>query len=899
MMISLIHILELFDATIGNQHFLFIATVATLTLKSFIFYFLCTRTNNNAAKRAKIFLIFMLLSAMISDFSWVVALANQLFFQNFDYRIRIFVIRIAWGFQAILFMTIAFFTEALIATHRKRNWFQIINLIIYSLYSLAFFIVAFIHFNCVKATDRSLFEDYLQQSFKVCFLILLLATIIINIKKIRSIALPTILKHQLKIFISGIVFPFWLTELFQVWPLENFIPTNSYAAANISTLLTTIAIYFSTRKFIGLRFLNFRNHVESTTRFNFIDEFKIVLERLSQATSIQELQHLTQTSFKDMFGLPISRAKLYMLYDKEDLQQSYHVEHTVENFLAIQPEIVQLYVHNNRILIYDEIAFNNFYDKSEEGNKALRFLDAINADIFIPVHAKQKLLAYIVVERFARPDKLYSNIEHDEMAVYANYLGNIINLLQTRNIEQLMQRERDLHEELYSKHQEINQYKESIHSFLRKSNQKEIGIIFYKSRRFSFGNQTAQELIGINLNQQQGHPLAQKMYHLVRMAQEYKSPQSCFAKDKNGNKLILSAVPHLDHSSVIITVHYPDVADLIKKQIDCLKDPTKWDYLLYLETTQSGKLINQLIPGNGEHLLNFKINLLQAALSRKAILLDMPEDDLMPTVQLLNHISLREELYTLKLTHPTKGSDIAPKLFGLNPLFEQQTERALLEKLDPLGTIFIQNVHFLDLETQNYLAEYLMYGFFRIYKSDKRVPSSVRIICSSNKNIALLVKEGSFSTQLFNQLNNHTLALPSLLTITEGEMHELADGYTEQALKDEDFKNFLELTHKERSRLITHRPVSLQELKERTHQILIHKSKEHQMYNEHTFDKAYEISDPELIEAARLGKNALRDERIMNLLWHKFKSQSKIASFLNVNRSSVNRRCRAYNLIEE
>jgi transcriptional regulator with GAF, ATPase, and Fis domain len=897
-MLSLINILEILDATVGDLRFLFIATVASLLLKSLIFYFLCTRTNNNTAKKAKTLLIVMLLSATIIDFSWTIVLANELFFPAFDYRIRIFIIRMAWGFQAILFMTISLFTEALISNERKMYWFQFLNMFVYGFFALAFFALMIFHINCDDITNRSPFEVYLLQAFIACFLIMLLGTILINIRNIRSATIPTIVKQQLKIFIKGIVFPFWFTELLQAWPLNDF-TTNSYAAANISTLLTTIAIYFSTRKFIGLRFLNFRNHVESTTRFNFIDEFKIILERLSQATSIQELQHLTQTSFKDMFSLPISRAKLYVLYDNQELDQSYHVEQTVENFLAIQPEIVNQYVQNNRILIYDEIAFNNFYDKSEEGNKALRFLDAINADIFIPVHTKQKLLGYIIVERFARPNELYSNVEHDEMAVYANYLGNIINLLQTRNIEQLMQRERDLHEELYSKHQEINQYKESIHSFLRKSHQKEIGVIFYKSRRFTFGNQIAQELIGINLNQQQGHPLAQKMSHLVRMVLEYKSPQTCFTKDKSGNKLILAAVPHLDLTSVIITVHYPDVADLIKKQIDCLKDPTKWDYLLYLETTQSGKLINQLIPGNGEHLLNFKINLLQAALSRKAILLDMPEDDLMPTVQILNHISLREQLHTLKLTHPCRGSDIAPKLFGLNPLFEQQTERALLEKLEPSGTLFIQNVHYLDIETQNYLAEYLMYGFFRVYKSDKRIPSNVRIICSSNKNLSLLVKEGGFSAQLFNQLNNHALALPSLLTITEGEMHELADGYTEQALKDEDFKNFLELTHKERSRLITHRPVSLQELKERTHQILMHKSKEHQIYDEHTFDKAYEISDPELIEAARLGKNALRDERVMNLLWHKFKSQSKIASFLNVNRSSVNRRCRAYNLIEE
>jgi len=35
------------------------------------------------------------------------------------------------------------------------------------------------------------------------------------------------------------------------------------------------------------------------------------------------------------------------------------------------------------------------------------------------------------------------------------------------------------------------------------------------------------------------------------------------------------------------------------------------------------------------------------------------------------------------------------------------------------------------------------------------------------------------------------------------------------------------------------------------------------------------------------------------MLWNKFNNQNKIAAFLGVNRSSVNRRCREYNLLQE
>ena len=55
------------------------------------------------------------------------------------------------------------------------------------------------------------------------------------------------------------------------------------------------------------------------------------------------------------------------------------------------------------------------------------------------------------------------------------------------------------------------------------------------------------------------------------------------------------------------------------------------------------------------------------------------------------------------------------------------------------------------------------------------------------------------------------------------------------------------------------------------------------------FNPVFHMNDPELIEAARLGKYALKDRKVMTLLWHKFKNQNHIATFLGVNRSSINR----------
>jgi DNA-binding NtrC family response regulator len=374
-----------------------------------------------------------------------------------------------------------------------------------------------------------------------------------------------------------------------------------------------------------------------------------------------------------------------------------------------------------------------------------------------------------------------------------------------------------------------------------------------------------------------------------------------YIKDGDGTKLVLSAVPSLENNNIIISVYYPEITDIVKKQIDTLRDPSEWDYLLYLETTKPGKLINQLVPGSGETLLNFKIELLKTAMSKKATLLNMPEQDLQQTVQFLHHVSVRETLHTIELTAPVKGYEVATTIFGINQLFNQNKENnvPLLEKLDGGGTLFIKNIHFLDIESQEHLAEFVRYGFFRIFKSDTKIASNVRIICSTTQNLAALVQEEKFSKNLFNELKYTTLSMPSLATLPAEELDTLVEGFSEQAVTDQTYKNLIALSDRDKHQLIHQRPTSLQELKVKVQQIMVSRSKQNNIYTDAQFDAAYAVADPELIEAARLGKKALKDQKTMTLLWQKFKNQNKIASFLGVNRSSVNRRCKQYDLVEE
>ncbi len=880
-------------------------TTILISLKSFILVNLFFKKFNTVKSKAPYYLLIgTLICSILVDTEWIFTILQRILLDAQPLKIFLFWRRIAWAACIASYQLQILFLESLIDPTLKLSLRNKIFSWINAICSCIFVFMAFFYFN---ATEKPWFEHLIQKASFMYSLWLLMPLGILRIFwKLRTKNLPTILTKQLKLLMLLVIVPYWLSDFIQIFPFtfaSSWINT-SYGFVSLSNFLISFAIFYCSRQMLGLRFLNWNTHVQSAVDIHFMENFKTVLEQFSHITTMRELNHVTQRFFKDAFGIPFNRVHLYIRSVSKSLTPSYddNAQSTnmfIEGFLNTHSSTVYNYIKQQKILVYDELSFSNYYESSHESQTAHSFLEGIQADIFLPIYEKENLIAYIMVDRFARLKDFYSSTEYDEMLIYTRYLGNIINLLQNKNLNALIKQEKDLQEELYSKHQEINQYKESIRSFIRNNTHKEIGIIFYKNRHFTFGNKAAKELVTVNPNIQEGHPLSKALKQLALQVESYKTAQTLYTKDVDGTKLVLSGVPSLENNNVIISVYYPEVTDIIKKQIDALKDPSEWDYLLYLETTKPGKLINQLIPGSGETLLSFKIELLKTSLSKKATLLNMPEQDLEQMVQFLHHVSIRETLHCIELNTPVKNYDVAMSLFGINTLFNVNKDNStpLLEKLDGTGTLFIKNIHFLDLESQEYLAEFLRYGFFRIFKSDTKIAGNVRIICSTNQNLAAWVQDDKFSKALFNELKETTLSMPSLVTLPEEELTTLVEGFNEQAITNNTYKNLITLSDKDKQYIVHERPASLQELKVKVQQILVAKSKQSNIYAETQFDPAYVVSDPELIEAARLGKKALKDQKTMTLLWQKFKNQNKIASFLGVNRSSVNRRCKQYDLI--
>jgi len=898
--------------TVTGFHFLLLVFIAAFIFKIIIMVRLVFHKRSSRKTNKQIVLLLIAIAvAIVINFTWIIKTAHKTFWSTLDNRILLFLIRVTWAAITLHYHALALFIESLVKKKNLlKNVRQKILMPISGVLFLFFTVLAFVKFNdLVRPTVELTVVRYAPYYYLFA---LLLISLVVSLAKLKSSDIPRILKRQFTIFVKVLFFPIIATEIIHFYPIKSLYVGRRYTITAISISLLTYALYHCIKKIIGLRFLNIKNHVQSKNKLYFIHNFKNILEKFSNISNTRELVHITKSFFKDTLHIPMQKTHLYIkkekkqTYQEENMQLLDQDESTVETFLSAQDQdsqIQKILIHE-KIVINDELAFSNFYEEEKNRKKIISFLNHLSADIFIPIYEKHKLIAYIIIERFARlgtgnkHHEFYSDIERDQMIVFANHLGKIINVIKHKSIDEIIRQDKALKDTLYTKEKEIAGYKESIRSFLKNDKEKKIGIISYKNRMFTPINQTAQSFISINLNTHSGHPISKAIKKIANQVIEYKSPQTCFIKNILGEKLVVSGIPNVEKNNVIITVRYPEISDFLKDKISMLKDPTLWEYLLYLETTEYGKLINTFIPGDGETLLNFKVDLLRASLSKQPVLLHAPEKDIMSIVEILHHISQREFLEVVDVKKQYKNLKLPIKLFGVNPTLGLHSETLpLFKKLDKTGTLCIKNIHLLDTETQEHLQEYITYGTYRAFKGYNKETSNVRIICSTPTNLNAAMQDGHFSQSLCNELNKSSITLKPLEQFHPEEIIHLATEIAKQAITTDEFHHILEFTDAEKNRLISSRPSSIHELKSKVKLMLIKKSQRNSIYHETQFDPAYNITDPEIIEAARLGKHALRDPKIMSMLWNKFKSQNKIAHLLGVNRSSVNRRCKEYNLI--
>lgn len=123
------------------------------------------------------------------------------------------------------------------------------------------------------------------------------------------------------------------------------------------------------------------------------------------------------------------------------------------------------------------------------------------------------------------------------------------------------------------------------------------------------------------------------------------------------------------------------------------------------------------------------------------------------------------------------GSDEA--LFGVDRMLDSGVIEKGLGKIREAngGTMFLDNVNALKLETQIKLLRFIQEGEIEAVGSKVVYKSAVRIISSTNKNLRILVDENRFREDLYYRLNIFPITLPSLKERGSDDIRLLAESF--------------------------------------------------------------------------------------------------------------------------
>jgi transcriptional regulator with PAS, ATPase and Fis domain len=831
-----------------------------------------------------IFFMIPIFAVMIDN----IFLVTKIFLPRYSVFVRCFNC-LAWIFLCVKFYSLFLFVEHLI--HKKMNW---------NIYHKIFIVLEFLL--CIGFIANTIALILNQEPYYVVifsyYILTLFAffSIVFNIlKQLNNHKLPTVLHKQLKTLLLYFLCPHFICILIELLPIILYNKPRIVAFSNFATILIAASIYFCFKKIMQFRFLNLSDHVQVQPNMQAATDFKQAIEQISVASNHQELTYITQQFCLDQLGICKEQVQLHVQTNHADA-----ISKKIELFLSSElPACTPIDVLNkHKILIRHEIEFDEFYTDNAIIVCMAQFLRSIQADIFVPIIHNKKLLGSIIVRHDER-NVLYSMDIQNKLMVFAQFLAPAMYMMQQQNTFLLLQESKDLKESLYEKHQEIAQYKESIKQLLKDRLEHHIGIIMIKTKQFIFKNQEAQQLLGLNPNEHPEHPTSLSLINFVHQVEKFQTTQNMHLTMQDATKLIISGMPQAEsNAGVLLIIRKPEATDLIKMHIDALQNSSYRDYLLYLETTKAGQTINKLLPSNHETFVNIKIQLLHATLQNSSLLLEMHQDDIDTATSIIHNLSAKNTLHTIDL-HATPDLDIA-KIFGINPLLDPHAEPGLLEKLAG-GTLLIKNIEYASVLLQQKLAHLLRYGIFTSIKSEQRKFCDTRIICATSQNLLDLYQDRVIIEELHVELKKHYVQFPSLVRMHPDHIINLIDGFMYQHMQNADQKSLRPLHVKEKQSLAQRHIASLFTLQQKVLTLMSVKPDLHEtqpVLKQKTHTKIMsDQATPEIAIAAQLGKHALKDIQLMKMLWKQFGNQTKIAELLGVNRSSVNRRCKEYNLV--
>lgn len=328
--------LNVIESIIVNPAFVLVTILVSFLLKLLIILFTINQSiNARIAQRLRLLLLAILIANMSSDIAWILFLLQKMSIFTIDPHIKKFVARIAWGLVGMQYQGLALFLEGLATRKFLSTIRQKICCTITTLIMLVPIGAAFICFNHPAPHPLIFTVERIGMIYYTLFL--LPFSLLIVIRKLHLEPLPYILGKQLRIFIYALIIPHLVSEIIHTFPIyfTSYIPgweLHNYAIIPFSALFLSIGLFYCARKVMGLRFLNLRDHVQAPPKVTFITNFKTILDQLGQVVNTRELGLITQNFFKEAFGIPLKKTKLYLRPVETPYQQ--HDLHSSTNAIA-------------------------------------------------------------------------------------------------------------------------------------------------------------------------------------------------------------------------------------------------------------------------------------------------------------------------------------------------------------------------------------------------------------------------------------------------------------------------------------------------------------------------------------------------------------------------------------
>ncbi len=210
------------------------------------------------------------------------------------------------------------------------------------------------------------------------------------------------------------------------------------------------------------------------------------------------------------------------------------------------------------------------------------------------------------------------------------------------------------------------------------------------------------------------------------------------------------------------------------------------------------------------------------------------------------------------------------------------------------GTIFIDEVGEMPLQTQAKILRVLTDKQFTKVGDNKIIELKCRIICSSIKNLEKLSEEGSFRKDLFHRLHVVTIELPKLVDRLE-DLDELIDYFT--SIFAQDNREIIDLKPIIKSKYINYGwPGNIRELRNIIERYIILGEK----YENDVNLDSNNLSEQNVISLPLKNARKVFEKNYLQSQINRFDGNiSKTASFIGMERSALHRKLKQLGITEE